>query len=225
MARRPKTPPPPKTQAELARLLGVRRQTVGKWVAAGLPAPPSGQPWDVSAVRAWRRDRVEDRVAASLDGRVRRAAEQSVRLRRTAPASVAEAEQEYATRVAGGESPRAIAAEAVTRYRLARAKAAELELERVRGRLVERTVAEDRVVDILRGLRAMLLEVPRRVDVELASATDPLDCGRIVEDQVIGVLATIQQQHGVRVPPRCPQCSRVPAEESSEHPATADSTR
>jgi phage terminase Nu1 subunit (DNA packaging protein) len=187
----------PKTQADLARALNVTRQAVSQWIAAGLPRPPAGTPWDLAAVRRWRRERQAERAAATAEAGAIDAARRAADLRQAAPASVAAAEREYAARVASGESPRAIALESTTRYRLARAKTAEAELAVLRGQLIQRDAAEERMVEILSSLRSLLLALPARVDAELAAELDPTEVRQVLRRDIIALLGAVQQMQRI----------------------------
>jgi hypothetical protein len=207
-------PEPILTQAALAAALRVSPQAVSRWVAVGLPRPQRGHPWDLVAVEEWRRARQADREAATVESQLAEAARQTAGLRRRDQVAAALGEQEFVARLAAGENARALMLEANGRFRFAKARASELELERLRGRLVDRAEAEDRVVDILRGLRALLLELPRRIDAELAEEIDVQGCRRRLEAAVVAVLELVQRQHGVDLPPRCPRCEELHSERS-----------
>lgn len=178
MTRKPQ--PAPRTQAELARALGVSRQAVHRWIAAGLTAPRRGRAWNVDAVRAWRAERAAARREyGNVD--LEAAVGQVERVARRDPELFAVAAHDFDRRVRAGENPVAILREAKAKFRFYKAVEQEVRALLASGALVRREAVDERVVGLCAMFRRLVLQIPARVDAEVAAATSPTEVRRIVD--------------------------------------------
>lgn len=173
----------PKTQAALARALGVTRQAVSRWVAAGLPAPRAGRPWDLAAVRRWRDERAAARREVGNADMVA-ALERVDRVAQRDPAGFAAVARTYDERVRAGASPAALVRESVARFKFFRALEQEVRARVLAGELVRRDQVEDRAVALAATFRRLVLQIPARVDAELAAETDSMEVRRTLVAEI-----------------------------------------
>jgi hypothetical protein len=170
------------TIRQLADLLGVSKSQVARDKALGMPMD------DADAARAWRRQQHD--LSRTADGRIDRPATASTPSRAGAgpgeglpgPAAVAEDDApDDDTDTAQFRAARA-------RRERVNADRAELELEELRGRLVELKEAQRLVFTAFRSLRDQVLNVAPRVKDQLASMTDAAAIERLLEDELGAVL-------------------------------------
>jgi transcriptional regulator with XRE-family HTH domain len=189
-----------RSQSELARACGVSRTTIARWIAAGMPdRRPDG--WDVAEVQAWRKDhegeRAQRRAAAATPESIDRA------LLRTDTAGTRAAElQERADRdfdrlIADGANLKRLSVEAVARFRHYKALEQQIRAEQLAGDVIPRSRVDDMLVERAAAFRRVVLQIPARVDAELAAETEPMECRRILAAEIEAMLADIIDRGGL----------------------------
>lgn len=186
--------------SELARALGVAPSTVTKWKGQGMPGAKRGR-WSVAAVRAWRDGRAAERkrarVAARTPDAVERALLRTDRAKDDDPELFEAAQHDFDQRVRKGENPVAIIREATAKFRFYKAVEQEVRAKQASGDVIARSRVEDMLVERAAAFRRLVLQIPARVDAELAAETDPMEVRRILQNEIETMLADIVAAKGV----------------------------
>lgn len=183
----------------LAAALGVSKSQVGRDLQAGMPAN------SVDAARAWR-DRTHD-VSRTVEGRIDRP-------QLALDATVSPAQPPGAAVTTPAAAPGSVAAEPdeaapepgdTAEYRRARAERERtraereaLELEQLRGRLIDVDDAGRAAFTAFRGLRDALENVPARIKDQVAAESDAFRVEQIIAAEIASVLSSFDVAGAVR---------------------------
>ena len=172
----------------MAEALGVSKSQVHRDAQAGMPMH------SVDAARAWRLDQHD--MSRTVEGRIDRPATDAPPAAVSGLASAAGAGE-------GGTSPASSDADGplpgdTAEYRKARserertaADRAQLELDQLRGRLIDVSEAKRLAFTSFRSLRDAVLQVPARVAALCAAQSEPLVVEQLIEAELVAVLSAI----------------------------------
>lgn len=190
------------TRTALADALGISRRRVGQLEALGMPLS------SVSEAREWRRTH----IAPKQDAKKRTAMAGRTP---TAPGDGAQGTKPADLEVGCVPPPPRVPedlpdgpidyAEARARREHFAAKLAEMEVEKVAGRLVERSAVEPAVFNAFRALRDRVMATPRRVAPGVAPLTDLREIEAVVAEELRRAFAeferTFSEQLAARTAP------------------------
>jgi hypothetical protein len=174
----------------MAEALGVAKSQVHRDAQAGMPMH------SVDAARAWRLDQHD--MSRTVEGRIDRPATDSPPAAVSGLASAAGA-GEAGTSPASPDAETPLPGDVDTaEYRKARserertaADRAQLELDQLRGRLIDVSEAKRLAFTSFRSLRDAVLQVPARVAALCAAQSEPLVVEQIIEAELVAVLSAI----------------------------------
>jgi len=166
--------------AQLARLLGVSRQSLGELIDRGIVERGTDGLVDVDLARH------------AIANRVRPSAKTAQALTTPPPPSAPPSADPDANATSYHV--------AKTMRESAEAQIARLKLAQMRGELIARTEVRQAAFAVLRSVRDQMLAMPARLSPLLAAETDPAACYRLLDAELRQALAHLQQLPGAEEP-------------------------